>query len=268
MPNIHPTALVDARAEIADDAVIGPYCVIDGPAVVGRGCVLRPFARLVGRVTLGEGNDVGSGCILGERPQHRGYADEDTGVAIGHHNIFREHVTVHRGMPEARGVTTIGDHNYLMAGSHVAHDCTVGDHCTFANGALLAGHVTVENRVFLSGNSAVHQNCRIGQIALLSGVTAVSQDIPPFWIMREVNRVMGVNVIGMRRAGIPAAEIQAVRAAFKLIYHDRRPVSDAVRIMEEKYSHLPAVMDLAAFIRASKRGVPGAHQFRVEAEAA
>jgi UDP-N-acetylglucosamine acyltransferase len=154
-----------------------------------------------------------------------------------------------------------------MAGSHVAHDCTVGSHNNFANNAMLAGHVTVGDRVFLSGSAAVHQNCRIGTLALISGVSAASQDIPPFWMIRSVNIVVGVNVVGMRRSGIPTAEIQAVRAAFKLIYHDRLPVSEAVSKMEAKYANIPAVMDVIQFIRSSKRGVPGAHQYR-DSEAA
>jgi UDP-N-acetylglucosamine acyltransferase len=265
---IHPTAIVSSNAVLADDVIVGPFAVIDGPAILGRGCVVRASAHIIGRVTLGEGNDIGSGCVIGERPQHRGYNGEDTAVVIGNDNIFREHVTIHRGMPDATGVTRIGSHNYFMASSHVAHDCVVGDHTTFANSAMIAGHVTVEDRVFLSGNSAVHQHCRVGKLALLSGVSAASQDIPPFWMIRGVNIVVGVNVIGMRRSGIPTAEIQAVRAAFKLLYHERRPVTDAVARMEKQYSHIAAVMDVVQFIRASKRGVPGAHQYRMDQDVA
>lgn len=265
---IHPTAIVSPLATLADTVQVGAYVIVDGPVALGHGTILRPFAHLIGRVTLGECNDVGSGCVIGDRPQHRGYNGEDTGVTIGNDNVFREHVTIHRGMPNAAGVTRIGSHNYFMAGSHVAHDCSVGNHCTFANGALIAGHVIVEDRVFLSGNSVVHQNCRIGKLALISGVSGASQDIPPFWIIREINRPMGVNVVGMRRSGIPAAEIQAVRAAFKMLYHEHCPVSEAVARMERQYSHIAAVMDVVEFVRVSKRGVPGAHQFLAENAAA
>ncbi len=259
---IHPTAIVSPDATLADDVEIGPYCVIDGPAVIGPGCILRPFAHIVGRVAMGADNDVGTNCVLGDRPQHRGYHDEDTGVIIGRGNIFREHVTVHRGMPNARVNTVIGDDNFFMASSHVAHDCQVGSHCTFANGALLAGHVTVDDRVFISGNAAVHQNCRIGRLALISGISAASQDIPPFWILRDTNRAVGINVIGMRRSGMPTPEILGVRAAFRMLYQDRQPIRVAMSEMEERFAHLPAVMDVVRFIRSSKRGVPGALHYQ------
>jgi UDP-N-acetylglucosamine acyltransferase len=268
MPQVHPTAIVSPDAHLAADVQIGPYCIVDGPAVLGPGTILRAAAQIIGRVTLGENNDIGRGVILGERPQHRGYSGEETTVQIGHDNIFREYVTVHRGMPNALGATLIGSHNYFMAASHIAHDCTVGDHCTFANSAVIAGHVQVHDRVFLSGNSAVHQNCRVGALALISGMSGASQDIPPYWIIREINRPMGVNIVGMRRAGIPAAEIQAVRACFKMIYLEKRAISDAVNEMDARYSHFKAVNDLVSFIRQSKRGVPGAHQYASAAEAA
>lgn len=264
---IHPTAIVSPEAVLADSVRVGAYCVIDGPAIVGPGTILRPFAQITGRVTIGEGNDIGSGSVIGDRPQHRGYNGEDTGVEIGHDNILRENVTIHRGMPNGRVTTRIGNHNYLMAGSHVGHDCLVGDHCNFANNAMLGGHAIIGDRVFLSGSAAVHQNCRIGKLALVSGLSAATQDIPPFWIIRDFNRVMGINVVGMRRGGIPAAEIQAVRAAFKLIYQDHLQIREAVSRMEAQYGHAAAVMDVVEFIRSSKRGIPGAHQFLLENDA-
>lgn len=269
-PQIHPTALIATEAQLAKDVVVGPYVVIEGPVVIGRGSVIRPHAHLIGPLTLGECNDIGTGCVLGSAPQHLGYRGEPTSTEIGSGNIFREHVSVHRGMPiEAKpgtGKTVIGDGNYFMAGSHVAHDCRVGHHNIFANNALIGGHVTVGDRVLLSGNSAVHQFCRVGRLALLSGASASSKDIPPFWVMQEVNWVGGINVIGMRRAGIPTPEIQAVRRAFRIIYRERLTVAAAVLRIEAELGHFPAIRELLDFIRTSKRGICGAHRFDPHAE--
>jgi UDP-N-acetylglucosamine acyltransferase len=269
-PQVHPSAVVSPDAELADDVRVGPFAVIEGPVTIGPGCVIRPHAHLLGPLTLGANNDVGTGCVLGSAPQHLGYKGEPTLTEIGDGNTFREHVTVHRGMPvEAKpgtGRTRIGSGNLFMAGSHVAHDCRVGDHNIFANCALIGGHVEVGDRVLLSGNSAVHQFCRVGRLALLSGASASSKDIPPFWVMQEVNWVCGVNVIGMRRAGIPTVEIQAVRRAFRVIYRERLTVAAALLRIEAEAGRVAAVRELIDFIRASKRGICGAHRFDQHAE--
>ena len=136
---IHPTAILSPTSKIAEDVTIGPHVVVEGNVRIGPGCMLRPFVHLIGPLVMGEGNQVFSGAVLGERPQHLKYSDEETRVEIGDYNIFREHVTVHRGTTD-RYVTQIGSHNFLMAGAHVAHDCIVGNHCTLANGALVGGH--------------------------------------------------------------------------------------------------------------------------------
>ncbi|MBA4064182.1 MAG: acyl-ACP--UDP-N-acetylglucosamine O-acyltransferase [Isosphaera sp.] len=264
-PAVHPSAVVSAEAVLGEDVRVGPFVVIDGPVTVGPGTVVRPHAHLIGPLTLGANNDVGTGTVLGGAPQHLGYRGEPTGVEIGDGNTFREHVTVHRGMPAGvgpgTGVTRVGGRNLFMAGSHVAHDCVVGNECLFANAAVIGGHVTVGDRALLSGNSAVHQFCRVGRLALLSGASASSKDIPPFWVMQEVNWVCGVNTVGMRRAGIPTPEIQAVRRAFGFIYSDRLPIPAALLRMEAELGHFPAVRELVEFVRTSKRGICGAHRF-------
>ena len=266
-PRIHLTAIISAEAELADDVRVGPYVVIDGPVTVGPGCVIGPHAHLIGPLTLGKGNTIGFGSVVGGAPQHLAYNGEPTAVAIG---TFREHTTVHRGMPRGdgpgTGVTVIGSGNLFMGGSHVAHDCRVGDHGIFANGALLAGHVEVGDRVLLSGNSAVHQFCRVGRLALLSGASATSKDIPPFWVMQDVNRVCGVNVIGMRRAGVPTAEIQAVRKAFRLIYRERLTIPAALLRIEAELGQVPAIREVIDFIRTTKRGICGPGRFDSTAE--
>jgi len=267
---IHPTAVVSEAAMLGKNVRVGPFVVIDGPVRIGDGCNIRPHVHLIGPLTLGVNNDVGTGAVLGGAPQHLGYKGEATEVAIGDGNTFREHVTVHRGMPvgvgPGTGITRIGSHNLFMAGSHVAHDCAVGNDCIFANAAVIGGHVEVGDRALLSGNSAVHQFCRVGRLALLSGASASSKDIPPFWVMQEVNWVCGVNTIGMRRAGMTSPEIQAVRRAFSLIYKDRLPIPVALLRIEAELGEFAAIRELVQFIRTSKRGICGGHRFHAHNE--
>jgi len=253
-PLIHPTAVVAAGVRLAPDVRVGPFAVIEKDVTLGAGCVVGPHVHLLGILTAGSNNRFHTGCVLGDAPQHTAYAGEPTRLEIGSDNTFREHVTIHRAMP-ATGATVIGSHNLFMAGSHVAHDCRIGDSCIFANAAVIGGHVTVMSGAFLSGNSCVHQFCRVGRLAMLSGTSSVSQDLPPFWIVQAVNTARGVNVIGMRRAGIPAAEIQAVRRAYRIITRNGLTISDALRLIEAADGEIPAVAELVAFIRDSKRGI-------------
>ncbi len=269
LPHAHATAIISAEAQLPEDVQIGPYAVIEGPVTVGRGCKIGTHAHLIGPLTLGANNTIHTGVVLGGEPQHLVYKGETTSVIIGDNNTFREHVTVHRAMPAGsgpggtgNGVTRIGDRNFFMAGSHVAHDCTVGNDAIFANSALIGGHVTVGDRAFLSGNSAVHQFCRVGRLAFLSGTSASSKDIPPFWVMQDVNHVRGLNLVGMKRAGIPPAERAAIRTAFRLIYLTRPalPLGDALTRIEAELGEFPAIRELLEFIRTSKRGICGAHK--------
>lgn len=269
-PLIHPTAVVSPAARLAPDVTVGPLAVIDGPVELAHGCIVAAQARLVGPLAAGPDNTFDTGCVIGGAPQHTAYAGDPTRVEIGSGNTFREHATVHRGMPvgsgPGTGVTRIGDGNLFMAGAHVAHDCVVGNHGIYANSALLGGHVVTGDRVFLSGNSAVHQFCRVGRLALLSGSSASSKDIPPFWVIQDVNRVCGVNVVGMRRAGVPTNEIQAVRRVFRSIYLEKLLIPTALMRAEAEGGSLPAVRELIDFIRSSKRGISGPAAFHATAE--
>jgi UDP-N-acetylglucosamine acyltransferase len=259
MPNaqsarIHPSALIAPEADLADDVEVGPFVVIEGAVRVGPGCVLRPGAHLIGPLTMGCHNTVFSHAVLGEQPQHLKYRGEATRLEVGDHNIIREHVTIHRGTT-ASWVTRLGSHNFLMAGSHVGHDSQVGDHCILANGALVGGHCTLENNVYLSGNSAIHQFVRVGRLALLSGLSGSTKDIPPFIIQHRVNIVAGVNVVGMRRAGIATAHIEAVRRAFHILYREDHLLPQALAQIERELGGVPEVAEMAAFIRGSARGI-------------
>jgi UDP-N-acetylglucosamine acyltransferase len=251
---VHPSAVVDPRADLGADVEVGPHVVIEGEVRVGAGTVLRPGAHLVGPLTLGCHNTVFSHAVLGERPQHVKYNGEPTRLEVGDHNIIREHVTVHRGTTQS-WVTRVGSRNFLMANCHVAHDCRVGDGCILANGALLAGHCTLEDGVYLSGNCAIHQFVRVGRLALLSGVSSSTKDIPPFIMQQRANTVVGVNVVGMRRAGIPGPHIDAVRQAFHLLYRSELLLPQALARIEAELGGVPEVAEMVAFIRASARGI-------------
>jgi UDP-N-acetylglucosamine acyltransferase len=251
---IHPTALISGEVEVEDDVQIGPYAILEGKVKVGAECVIRAGAQLFGPLTLGRNNQVYAGVVLGEAPQHLKYNGEPTRLVIGDGNIFREHVTVHRGTTNS-WETRIGTNNFLMANAHVAHDCRVGDACIIANGALLGGHCVLEDNVYLSGNSAVHQFVRLGRLSLLSGCSATTKDMPPFIIQQRINCIVGVNVVGMRRAGIPTAHIDAVRRAFHILYRQGLLVPQALALIERDLAAVPEVAEMVAFIRASARGI-------------
>jgi len=203
---------------------------------------------------MGRGNVVFTGAVLGERPQHLHYKDELTSLEIGEENIFREHVTVHRGTVHS-GKTQIGSRNFFMAGSHVAHDCRIGNSCILANGALVGGHCVIEDGVYLSGNCAIHQFVRVGRLALLSGCSATTKDIPPFIVQQRINCVVGINVIGMRRAGMTQAQINAVRHAFHVLYRQGQTVPAALDRLERELGDIDAIAEMIAFIRKSTRGI-------------
>jgi len=260
LSRVHPTAIVSAEAELADDIVVGPFALIEGRVRLGAGCVVGPRVHLIGELDVGPGNRFHTGCVIGDAPQHLAYRGEPTRVVIGTGNTFREHATVHRAMPVGGCATVIGDRNLFMVNAHVAHDCVVGDDCILANGAVLGGHAELGDRVFLSGNTAVHQFCRVGTLAMIGGTSCVSQDLPPYWIAQgRINELHGVNVVGMRRAAVPRDEISAVRQAYKLLNRSGRTIPDAVAEIDRLYGALPAIRTLVGFIRATKRGVCTGH---------
>ena len=203
---------------------------------------------------MGRGNLVFSGAVLGERPQHLKYDDESSGLEIGDENVFREHVTIHRGTTHSR-TTRIGSHNFFMVNSHVAHDCQIGNRCILANGALLGGHCTLEDNVYLSGNCAVHQYVRIGRLALLSGCSATTKDVAPFLIQQNIDTVVGVNVVGMRRAGLSNEQINSVRQAFRILFRQGLVIPTALARIEGEFGTIDTVAELLAFIRKSPRGI-------------
>lgn len=253
---VHPTALISPEADLADHVQVGPFVVIEGEVRIGEGCILKPGCHLFGPLSMGCNNTVFSYAVLGEAPQHLKYKGEPTRVEIGNNNIFREAVTVHRGTTES-WMTRIGNNNFLMANAHVAHDCVIGNNCLLANGSMVGGHCVLEDFVFLSGNAAVHQFVRIGRLALLSGLSGASKDLPPFIIQQGINIVMGVNVIGMRRAGIKTASIDAVRKAYHILFRQEHVLPHAMMLVEKQMGDVAEVKELLQFIRSSHRGIGG-----------
>jgi UDP-N-acetylglucosamine acyltransferase len=253
-PGVHPTAVVSPDAELAPDVTVGAFAIIEGKVRLGPGCVLRPKAHLIGPLVMGRDNHVYGNAVLGERPQHARYRDEPTGVRVGDGNVFRENVTVHRGTTES-WETRIGDGNHFMVGSHVAHDCQVGDNCILVNNALLGGHCIVSDGAYVSGNAGVHQFCRLGRLSLLSGCSLTTKDVPPFVIQQGVNAVVGVNVIGMRRAGLGAWQIDAIRRVFQVVFRQGLLLPDALEQVEEDFGEVDVVREFVAFVRTSGRGI-------------
>jgi UDP-N-acetylglucosamine acyltransferase len=251
---IHPTAVVDARAEIASDVEIGPYVVIDGPVKIGRGTRVMAHAFLTGWTEIGEDNEIHPGAVLGDAPQDKAYRGDRSYLKIGDRNIFREHVQVHRGTaPESS--TVIGSDNFLMVNSHVGHNCRLGNQNVLANGALLGGYVEVGNGVFISGNCVVHQFVRIGDYAIMRGLSGTSRDVPPYAVIDWQHTVRGVNVVGLKRAGFDERRIRAIREAFRVLFRKGRNLALAVKELEEGARADADLSALLEFIKSSKRGV-------------
>ena len=250
---IHPTAIVHPQAKLDATVRIGPYAVIDAGVELGPQCVVGPQVYLTGLARIGGHNHFHAGCVIGDAPQDLKYKGEPTGLRIGNHNIFREHVTVHRSNKPGE-VTVIGSHNFLMAHSHVAHNCLVGDHAIVANGALLAGHVTVQDRAFISGNCLVHQFVRVGTLAMMQGGSAISKDLPPFTVALRDNEMCGLNIIGLRRAGFSAEERLELKTLYHALFRSGRNLREALIEARQQFTSA-AAKTMLEFVAAAKRGV-------------
>jgi UDP-N-acetylglucosamine acyltransferase len=251
--SIHPLSLVSPQAKIGRNVSVGPYSIVEADVEIGDNCELASGVVVKSGVTLGSDNRVMEGTVLGGPPQHTQMPSKIGRLAIGRGNVFRENCTVHRALHEG-AVTTIGDHNLLMVGTHVAHDCRVGNHIIFANNALLAGHVAVEDRAFISGAVGIHQFCRIGQLVMLGGHARVVQDVPPFVTVDGISScIVGLNLVGLRRGGYKAAEIAELKAAYRLIYRSGLKFADILRQLSVRFSSGPAAA-YHAFFSTGTRG--------------
>src|SRR5882724_3853685 len=250
---IHPTAVIHKKAKVDSTTTVGPYAVIDEGVEVGPHCVIGPHVYLTGLLAVGGHNVFHAGCVIGDAPQDLKYKNEPTRLRIGEHNVFREHFTANRSTIPAEE-TVIGSHNFLMINSHVGHNCTVGDYVIIANGALLSGHAQVGDRAFISGNCLVHQFVRVGTLALMQGGSAISKDLPPYTIARGHNGISGLNLVGLRRAGIAAADRLELKKAYHLLFRGGKNRTEVLEEAQKTFRN-PVVLTLLNFIVASKRGV-------------
>jgi len=257
--SVHPRAVVEDGAVLGDGVQVGPFSYIAAGAVIGAGSQIGPHVTIFGCVSLGGGCQIHAGAVLGDLPQDLGFKGDASYVRIGDGCVLREGVTIHRGTkPDT--TTVIGNRCMFMANSHAAHNVQTGDDVILANGALLGGYARVGARVFISGNALVHQFVQIGDAAMLGGGCAVSKDVPPYCTVRpqSANRVLGLNIVGMRRAGIGAAERAAIKRVFKTIYLSGMGVSDALAVLQnEDFTGTPAAAAFVTFVDASERGICG-----------
>jgi UDP-N-acetylglucosamine acyltransferase len=251
---VHPSAVVGPKVELGPDVEIGPFCLLDGAIHIGARTRLIGHVTILGEVAMGEANVLHPNAVIGDEPQDLAYRGAPRSVRIGARNVFREGVTVHRGS-ERGDITTIGDDNFLMQNAHVAHDCRVGNATIIAGGALIAGWVEIGDRVLVSGNCVVHQFVRIGRLAMMRGMSRTSRDIPPFCIADLTHTLRGINVVGLKRAGIDASSIIALRHAFKALFGERRNLKLATDELMAAGAMTPEVAELVEFVRASRRGV-------------
>ncbi|HVV71117.1 MAG TPA: acyl-ACP--UDP-N-acetylglucosamine O-acyltransferase [Verrucomicrobiae bacterium] len=250
---IHQTAVIHPKAKLDPTVRVGPYAVIDEHVQIGHGCTIGPHVYITGATRIGAENSFFAGCVIGEAPQDLKYSGALTALRIGDHNVFREHVTVHRSNKTTEE-TIVGSHNFLMAHCHVAHNCRLGDHVIIANGALVGGHAVLQDRAFISGNCLVHQFVRIGTLALMQGGSAVSKDLPPFTVARGDNAICGLNTIGLRRAGITPAERLELRQLYHALFRGGVNLTHALAAALKQFSSAPA-RTMLEFLATSKRGV-------------
>jgi UDP-N-acetylglucosamine acyltransferase len=252
--SLHPLAIVSPHAEIGTNVRIGPFCVVEAGVVMGDGCHLTGRVTVKSGTVLGRDNIVMEGAVLGGMPQHIHMPEFPGVVVIGDGNVIRENVTVHRAL-EAGHATRIGNRCLLMVGSHVAHDCTIGDGVILTNNTMLGGHVTVDDKAFLSGGVAVHQFCRVGRLAMVGGLARVLQDVPPFvTVDGGTTMVVGLNKVGLRRAGFTGQEFSQLKAAYRIIYRNGLTWQETLDMLRVQFTEGPAAEFLPFFLAGGKRG--------------
>lgn len=251
---IAPTARVDPRASIGPDVSIGEYCVIEQDVVIGAGCRLEPHVYVKRWTTLGEGNEISAGTVLGTDPLDKNFSGARSYLRIGNRNKIREHYTISRGtQPES--VTEIGDDNYIMTSGHIAHNCKIGSGTVICSCALVAGYVEVEDGAFISGGVVIHQFSKIGKLAMIGGNTRVNLDVPPFMLCSEFNvAVKGLNIVGLKRAGFRHSDIAALKKAYHILFRSHLKLEDALQRIEAERA-TEHTRHLAEFIRGSERGI-------------
>ena len=254
-PLIHPTAVIDPSAKLAADVRVGAFCLIGADVEIGAGTEVGPHCSIHGPTRIGRNNRFIGHVAVGGEPQDKKYAGERTELVIGDDNVFREFVTLNRGTGGGGGVTTIGNGNWMLAYTHVAHDCHVGNHCVFSNNTTLAGHVTVGDYVIISGFAGAHQFCRIGAHAFLGMGALTNGDVPPFTMVGSdtLGRPRGINSEGLKRRGFDAERIASIKRAYRTLYVAGLPLAEAKLQLAEQATHSADVKDLLDFIESAER---------------
>ena len=255
MTKIHPSSVIDPSAILHPDVEVGPFCHIGPQVEIGCGTCLIGHVSIAGPTRIGEGNVFYPYCSIGQRSQDLKYTSEPTFLEIGNNNSFREFCTVNRGtLPGTK--TIVGHHGNFLAYSHIAHDCTVGDHVIFSNNGTIAGHVTVEDHVIIGGLSGVHQFCRLGQHSIVGGCTKIVQDVPPYMIADgNPAEVRGINQVGLERRGFVAEDTRTLREAYRLLYRSNLNVKQACEKIAADFSGPDVIARLLAFVESSQRGI-------------
>ncbi len=254
---IHPTAIIDKSCEISPEAHIGPYCFIGPNTRIEASCVLDSHINIQGWTDIGKNCRFYSHGSIGTDPQDLKYAGETTLLRIGHDNVFREFVSLNRGTKGGHGITVIGNGNFFMAYSHVAHDCLVGNNVIMANAVTLAGHVTVGDHATVGAFSAVHQFCRVGPYAFIGGFSVITRDALPF--IRTVGdrnqaKIYGINIIGLQRKGFSEKCIGELKQAYRICFRSKMNAGDALARIQETQWESPEVSSLIEFMKSSERG--------------
>ena len=253
---IDKRAIIDPKAELDEDVEVGPFTVIGADVQIGKGTWIGPHAVIKGPTRLGQDNRVFQFASVGEAPQDKKYAGESTRLEIGDHNVIREFTTVHRGTEQAEGVTRIGSDNLLMAYTHVAHDCVLGDHIILANAASLGGHVSIDDHAILGGFTIVHQFCRIGAHSFCGMGSAISKDLPPYVLVSgSPAKPHGINTEGLRRRSFSEEAIAQIKRAYKQLYLSGRRLEQAIEVLREMALGTPELGILVDFLSLSGRGI-------------
>jgi UDP-N-acetylglucosamine acyltransferase len=256
---IHPTAVIDNRAELDSSVEVGPYAIIEAGVRIAAGTKIASHAVISGPTTIGKNNEISSFTRIGAAPQDLKYSGEPTELLIGNGNRIREYASIHRGTVQGGGKTVVGDGNLLMSYIHIAHDCQIGNNVIMSNVATMAGHVIVEDCATISGLVAVHQFVRVGKHSYIGGVSGITLDVPPFVVVagtRNQTRISGINKLGLKRRGFSRETIAKIDQAFRIIF--RSPdllLKDALQIARDELNHCPEVDDMVKFFEQSQRGV-------------
>lgn len=253
---IDDRAMIDPTARIASDVEVGPWSRIGPNVEIGSGSIIGTHVVIERDTKIGEHNHIHSFACLGGDPQDLSYQGEQTWLEIGNHNVIREYVTVNRGSARGRGVTTIGDHNNILAYAHIAHDCHIGNAILFVNHATLAGHVSVDDHAILGAFTAVHQFCRVGAYTFLSRATEISKDIPPFMLVKGIpGYPCGLNLVGLKRHGFSNETLRVLKEAFKILFLRTLKFEEVMKQLAALAKNTPEVQQIIDFIHASERGV-------------